>query len=580
MKSLLYLLTICLTFGNIYSQDNIVEYKGKALDFANYPIMTLYKGADKKLVAEGLNNIGIRGYVDKEQNNWYLELKFSISKTIKDGEDIWIQLRTDINAAEIYINKSLLLSNGIVGNSLNKEIGGKSLVRKRIPRHYIRYGTNTIRVYFSNFKSQNTGTFKDLSIGNFSVFQKQTMIMSTAPFLLAGIFIFAVLINLMLVFSLNRKKAFLVLALLFLSSFLLMLHDTLYWNGLLPAVSVIHNFAEIGWFEYFIYFLLTVVVLLEFDFKKFYISISAILFIFISYGLPKTSISTSLILSFIPLGFSLWALFKKNKDAVLISISLLILMLFIFLDDYDVIEGYDFVHQNYIMTSFVYRLDSLGLVLFALLMVFTSAKGILHKTNMLNKAKLQLEQLEYQFLQKHIQPHFLMNSLMSLQQLVLKDPKNAGLMIEVLSEEFHLLTLMSKKKLVPIAQELEMCHTHLQIMSIQQKSSYSMEAIGIEGTEMIPPAIIHTLVENGITHGYSGNEDAYFELSKTETDTQIRYRLFNDGNIKSSTEKHITSGTGLKYIESRLEECYPKKWKLYSNQVENGWEAIIEINKK
>lgn len=168
---------------------------------------------------------------------------------------------------------------------------------------------------------------------------------------------------------------------------------------------------------------------------------------------------------------------------------------------------------------------------------------------------------------------------MSLQQLITKDTKNARLMIEALSEEFHLLTAMSRKKQVGILEEIDMCKTHLQIMSIQHKADYKMVTKGIKGDELIPPAVIHTLVENGITHGYSGNQNAYFELNKTETETEIQYRLFNDSDLKNVTSK-TTTGTGLKYVEARLQECYPNGWQLLSNRVEGGWEVVIKIEKR
>jgi LytS/YehU family sensor histidine kinase len=168
---------------------------------------------------------------------------------------------------------------------------------------------------------------------------------------------------------------------------------------------------------------------------------------------------------------------------------------------------------------------------------------------------------------------------MSLQQLVTTDTDNASKMIEALSEEFHLLTTMTKKKLVPITDEINMCKTHLQIMSIQQRANYQLNVDGIIGDETIPPAVIHTLVENGITHGYSGNENALFELTKSTTATGITYRLFNDSKKKTVNKKSST-GSGLKYIEARLEECYPNRWTLSSNAAENGWEAIIQIHSK
>ena len=363
---------------------------------------------------------------------------------------------------------------------------------------------------------------------------------------------------------------------LFLVNFVLNIYETLYWNGLLESLSFMHSNSFKGFLEYTSSFILLFIVYLEFGLerKKFLLAIAT--FGCITILGNWISLPMAISLSIIPFAFSCLpsknGLFNKN----LIRFSLFLIVAFTFLDDYDLIEGFDFVYQNYIITSIVFKIDVLAMVLFAVIMIYTSAKGIFLKTQKLNAAKLQLEQLEYQFLQKHIQPHFLMNSLMSLQQLVTTDTENASKMIEALSEEFHLLTTMTKKKLVPIQDELDMCRTHLQIMSIQQRASYKITVIGVEGNETIPPAVLHTLVENGITHGYSGNDNAHFELTKTSTETGIQYRLFNDSK-KQSTTKKPTTGSGLKYIEARLEECYPKHWSLISRAIENGWEAIIQI---
>ena len=99
------------------------------------------------------------------------------------------------------------------------------------------------------------------------------------------------------------------------------------------------------------------------------------------------------------------------------------------------------------------------------------------------------------------------------------------------------------------------------------------------GNELIPPAVIHTLVENGVTHGYSGSQDAIFELNKVELDEVVIYTLFNDSNFTNQLKKQ-TTGTGLKYVEARLDTCYHNKWKMHSRRVENGWEVIIEIQTK
>ena len=210
-------------------------------------------------------------------------------------------------------------------------------------------------------------------------------------------------------------------------------------------------------------------------------------------------------------------------------------------------------------------------------MIFIAGQKIMRKQKLLEETKLKSSRLENELLQKHISPHFIMNSLMSLQELIDVDTKQASEMIDSLSEEFHLLSTMSKEKLIPLSEEIEICNVHLKIMGHQQRSLFTLKTEGISGDEMIPPAVIHTLVENGLTHGYAGRENGTFILKKIEDETSVTYQLFNDGKTHSQS-KSSGSKTGLNYIKARLEESYPGKWLLKSEAVENGWEAQIIIN--
>lgn len=579
MKSI-YILIYTLMFCSILTaQRGNPVYEGTEMDFGTYKISSLYKGKDSTFTASDLDVEGIYRYASREKNIWHLKLQFQITKETWNGEDIWMQFRGNVNALEIHLNGTSFFKNGTVGHSPETEIGGKSLVRKRIPRSLFLVGNNVLKVTFSNYRSQEGVIFRDLSMGTLTGFQKHAAILSMAPIWFSGIFLFAFLVNMALFFSMGRKIGFLFLSLLFLLNCILVTYEVLYWNGSTPSISLIHSYTLKKGLEYLSYLILLFVLYFEFGFPKKILLMALSLFVLAYIFSWLTGIPSVLCLSTVPLVLGGYAMIKGKKNSRLILISLFLLCFLNYLDDYNSMDDWKIVHYHDIVTSLVYKLDNLGMAIFALVMIFTSAKRILSKTKSLNEATLKLERLEYQFLQKHIQPHFLMNSLMSLQQLIAKNSRDAGKMVEALSEEFHLLTTMGRKRLVPILEEIEMCQTHLKIMSIQQKAAYSMDVSGIKGDETIPPAIIHTLVENGITHGYSGNEKAYFKLHKEETANEVRYRLFNDGK-KTKTERQLTkSGTGLKYIEARLEECYPGNWILRSEAVSGGWEATIIIKK-
>ncbi|WP_299103920.1 histidine kinase [uncultured Tenacibaculum sp.] len=569
------LLILNFLFNQIVVND-VPNYSENVVDLSTYNIATLYKGSSKQFIAEKLNAKDISDIASKERGLWYLTLDFTISKETINGNDIWLQFRTNINAASIYLNNKLLFKNGIIKNEAEADIGGKNLVLEKIPKEFILEGHNKITIAFTNYKNRTNTIFRDVSIGKLEDFQKHIQVMTTAPILCFGIFMFLLLINIVLYFSLEKKRVFLLLATLFLVNSLLVAYEILYWNGFVPSASLIHSYMLRSGLEYITYFVLLFILYYEYAYEKKVLYISILAFVLTYIVSILTNSNTAVSLSLIPFGVSIFALLKGIKNSRIITISLFILFTLNYLDDNNLIESYEFVHSNFIITSLIYKLDNLGMISFAMVMIYISAEGILSKTKALNEAKLKLAQLEYQFLQKRILPHFVVNSLMSLQQLLSREPKTASKMVEALSEEFHLLSEMSTKKLVPIYQEIGICEAHLRIMSIQQNANYRMYVKGILGDEMIPPIIIHTLVENGITHGYSGKQDANFELSKQETPNSVVYRLFNDSKEKME-DFTLTSGTGLKYIEARLEACYPKKWKLYSNKVENGWESIIEI---
>ncbi|NQZ08866.1 MAG: histidine kinase [Algicola sp.] len=582
MKTLLlHFLTLLLglVVHHSHAQSDVVPtYKGDEIDLTTFKVATLYKGADKRLVAQRLNITGIADLVRLESNQWHITVAFNASKAVIDERDIWLQLRSNISAAEIHINGHHLFSNGIVGTSKLNETTGRSMVRQFIPRAYLVDGRNNLTVRFSNFHHQHGALFRDLSIGNLTELSLYSNVMSIAPLVFSGIFLFAIFVNLALYFSLNRKKVFALLATTFLFNFVLMAIETMYWNGLLNTVTLADSYTLRRTIEALIYFCLIGIIHFEFELTTKHLLGAITLFAAALLPAMLFRWPAALVLGVVALGFAVFGMIKKPGTNHVILASLLIITLFNVLDEFNLIEQYDFVFSHPLVTSVVFKLDNLGMIVFALLMIFSSAKNIWNKTQALNQTQLKLAKLEYQFVQKHIQPHFLMNSLMSLQQLVNKDPETAGEMIEALSEEFHLLTIMSKQKLVPIQQEIDMCHTHLKIMSIQQRAQYQLKVQGINGDEQIPPAIFHTLVENGITHGYSGNESAAFLLTKESTATGMSYKLFNNGKVTPRSGKKESAGSGLNYIKAQLEAWRPGQWTLTAGEVEGGWETVIKVN--
>jgi len=190
-------------------------------------------------------------------------------------------------------------------------------------------------------------------------------------------------------------------------------------------------------------------------------------------------------------------------------------------------------------------------------------------------SSLRAASLENKLLKRAIQPHFIFNSLAALQELIEQNPAKASDFVEKLSGEFRLINQLSPQKLIPITDEINLCKMHLGIMEYRRDAKFSFKVIGISGNELVPPGIFHTLIENGLTHGYANKKNGHFELHKASTKNYIEYVLFNDSDVNTTLKPSV--GTGLRYVKAQLETQYQNRWSLESKSVEQGWKVTIRI---
>lgn len=218
-----------------------------------------------------------------------------------------------------------------------------------------------------------------------------------------------------------------------------------------------------------------------------------------------------------------------------------------------------------------------GIIFFIVCMTVSVGQKVARQMKLKQEALLRSSTLENQLLKKSIQPHFILNSLASLQEMIEQTPENASDFVLQLADEFRLISKVSDQKLIPITDEIEMCRIHLRIMEYRRNSKFILKTEGLTGDELVPPGIFHTLVENGITHGYGTKNQGTFILSKKIVNQETEYTFFNDSEVQKESIPS-EKGTGLKYIEARLRETFADKWKLESLGTERGWEVKIKVS--
>jgi len=190
--------------------------------------------------------------------------------------------------------------------------------------------------------------------------------------------------------------------------------------------------------------------------------------------------------------------------------------------------------------------------------------------------------LETELLKRNIQPHFLLNSLGSIAQFVEENPAIASRMIDALADEFRLVSKLSQQRLVTLGEEIDLCEAHLRVMSLRREARYRLEVEAPDRTAPMPPALLHTLVENAITHGgpaRSGERVLRFVETRTAHGARVLelQSPLSDRHVASIENGEPRDGTGLRYVKARLEESFPGRWTFESAPMQDGWRVRIEI---
>ncbi len=215
-----------------------------------------------------------------------------------------------------------------------------------------------------------------------------------------------------------------------------------------------------------------------------------------------------------------------------------------------------------------------GVIVLIFSMVLASSIELARQNKEYQNALLRATSLENQLLKTTIQPHFILNSLTSLQELIETDAKKASGFVFDLSRVFELFSKISNQKLIPIHQELELVSSYLDIMSQRKNMEFELKLENIQEEDTIPPGVLLTLVENGITHGYENRTEGVFQISKESNGPSQSYTVVNDGNTLMNIEKQ---GTGHKYVIARLQESYDDRFAFESHPSPMGWTSKITI---
>lgn len=148
------------------------------------------------------------------------------------------------------------------------------------------------------------------------------------------------------------------------------------------------------------------------------------------------------------------------------------------------------------------------------------------------KQERKKREAELRSLQEHIKPHFLYNTLDTINWMARKQgAEEAANLVGSLSRLFR-IGLSQGKDTIPLREEIEHINSYLSIQKARYKDklNYSIQVEGNIKHAAIPKLILQPIVENAIYHGIKERRGpGYIHISAEEANGELVLRVSDDG---------------------------------------------------
>lgn len=181
------------------------------------------------------------------------------------------------------------------------------------------------------------------------------------------------------------------------------------------------------------------------------------------------------------------------------------------------------------------------------------------RTNQISKkeaAKRKLSELELRAIRSQMNPHFMFNSLNSIQNLVNKNKiEETNVYLSEFAEMMRLVLNNSEKQLVSLEEELKLIESYLKLEKLRLPFEFeiSVDPMINPAEEEIPGMLIQPFVENAVVHGIAPQKGGKIKVSFVKDKERIICEISDDGiGISKRSEQRNGNGKAIKMIRERI----------------------------
>jgi sensor histidine kinase YesM len=262
--------------------------------------------------------------------------------------------------------------------------------------------------------------------------------------------------------------------------------------------------------------------------------------------------------------------FLKGFITVIVNTVLFFVAVYVFVFIHQKTTGKDMFDSDKGLLYFVYAVVLLILVFISRILRYQ----IIHQEDIAEKELLKQQSLknELEALKNQINPHFLFNSLNSLNSLI-RDNKQATTFVNKLSFMYRYILQSSSEDVVTVKEELKFLESYIFLIKTRYRDRFEIE-IEIEDsmlTETLPALALQLLVENAVKHNEISESNPL--LVKVYSNNEF---IIVENKVKPRTTFVDSTGNGLVNLDKRYQML--KKKKITITNKDQNFKVKLPVN--
>ena len=200
--------------------------------------------------------------------------------------------------------------------------------------------------------------------------------------------------------------------------------------------------------------------------------------------------------------------------------------------------------------TFWFKLSVIIALLFSIITLYRyRTRRLLNKANEQIEYDKKIARLEMNALQAQMNPHFVYNTLHTIQAMI--ESENKEIAVDALSEFSHLIRKfidVTSSREVMLNDEVDMLRMYLGLQQIRlgDRLAFTIDIdSALDGDEInLPSAVLQSLIENAIKHGRSGREVIVVNVEIKKRNDDLYLAVSDNGRGMKATTYNTTYGLG------------------------------------